>query len=310
MSEQMSGSATISVEIELGWGFHDAADPYSVPELSEDGRAERDALEWFLSVCDEAGVPVSFDVVGHLLLHSCDGAHEGPHPEGWFDRDPGTDPDSDPLFYAPELVERIRDADVDHEICTHTFSHVLLDEVGDDVVDWELNRVEEVHEEAVVSLVPPRHREPSYGVLRDHGIEVVRRAAEGGGPPPGDLRRYLWTLTREHPLDRPREVDGLVETRTSPFMTLTASYLSRGVSRPHPTYRLLPRRVRQRLHEDFLQSGLDAAAREGAHVHYWTHLYNLAHEAQRRPVRKLLESLGRSGNAEVFRMADLGRAHM
>lgn len=305
----MPGSATVSVEIELGWGFHDKADPRDVPELSTDGRAERDALEWFLDACDEADVPVTFNVVGHLLLGSCDGQHDGPHRDGWFDRDPGTDAETDPLFYAPEVVEMIRAADVDHEICTHTFSHVLLDEITDDVVDWELDRVQELHDEAIVSLVPPRHRKPPYDVIREHGIEVVRRAVDET-PPSSTIGWFLWALTRDHPLDRPQEIDDIVETRTSSFMTLTSPYLSSGVSQPHPAYRVIPRPVRERLHENFLRTGLDAAIREDSHVHYWTHLYNIAHDAQREPVRNLLQKMERTDDVDVLRMADLRSTHM
>jgi hypothetical protein len=300
----MTGSATISVEIELGWGFHDYADPYDVPELSDDGEKEREALDWFLSVCDDAGVPVTFDVVGHLLLSSCDGDHDGPHPDGWFDRDPGTDAETDPLFYFPEAVEKIRDAEVDHEVCTHTFSHVMCDEVRDEVLDWEFGRVSQLHDDRIVSLVPPRHRKPSYDVLRRNGIEVVRLATDDE-PPSNQARRYVWNLTRDHPLDSPTETDGVVETRSSPFMTLTASYLSSGVSSPHPAYRVIPRRLRQRTHERFLLSGLDAASRENSHIHYWTHLYNMSNEAQRKPIRRFVETLGSRERIEKKRMAEL-----
>lgn len=306
----MPGSATISVEIELGWGFHDKADPHDVPELSEDGRAERDALAWFLRVCDEAGVLVTFNVVGHLLLDSCDGTHEGPHADGWFARDPGTNAETDPLFYAPEVVEMIRDADIDHEICTHTFSHVLLDEIADEVINWELKRARELHDAELVSLVPPRHRKPPYDVLREHNIEVLRRAVEETPPPPNTARWFLWVLTRDHPLDRPMTVDGIVETRTSSFMTLTATYLSSGVSQPHAAYRVIPRRIRERRHGSFLRSGLKAAIREDSHVHYWTHLYNMAHDAQRKPVQRLFEMMSREDEVAVRRMADLRSTHM
>lgn len=305
----MPGSATISVEIELGWGFHDKADPREVAELSDDGQTEREALEWFLDACDDAGVPVTFNVVGHLLLESCDGRHDGPHGAGWFDRDPGTDAETDPLFYAPEVVELIRDADVDHEICTHTFSHVLLDEVSDAVIDWELTESQELHDENVVSLVPPRHRKPPYDVLREHDIEVIRQPVDET-PPSSTVEWFLWALTRDHPLDRPQTFDGVVETRTSSFMTLTATYLSSGVSQPHPAYRVLPRRFRKRIHENFLLSGLDAAIRGDSHIHYWTHLYNMAHDAQRQPLRNLLETMAQKEDAEILRMADLRSAHM
>lgn len=305
----MVGRATISVEIELGWGFHDRSGPESVPELSENGQKERDALRWFLDLCDETETPVSFDIVGHLLLDSCDGEHPGPHKDGWFDRDPGTDARSDPLFYAPEIAELIESTRTDHEICTHTFSHVLFDEVSREVIDWELDRVSELHECNVTSLVPPRHRKPPYDVLREHGIDVVRRAFDED-PPNGSVSRFYWTLTRSHRLDEPRTVDEVTETRVPPLMTLSATYLSRGTSDPHPAYRIFPRRIRQRQHERFLRSALGEAIREDRGVHYWTHLYNIAHPAQRRPIRGLLEAMNKTDRLKIRRMSDLASGHM
>lgn len=305
----MVGQATISVEIELGWGFHDKTEPKEVLELSENGRKEREALRWFLDLCDETGTSVSFDIVGHLLLDSCNGSHSGPHPNGWFARDPGTDAESDPLFYAPEVEELIKSSRVDHEVCTHTFSHVLFDEVPNPVLDWELNRVNEIHSECVTSLVPPRHRKPSYQALKDHGIDIVRRSIEER-PPHNLFHRFYWTLTREHKLDDPQVVDGITETRVPSLMTLTATYLSRGVTSPHIAYQTIPLRFRQGLQERFLLSALDKAIYQNQGVHYWTHLYNMSHPAQRPPIRTLLEEMNENDRVKVLRMSDLANDHI
>ena len=301
----MSGSTTISVEIELAWGFHDKQPPSEVPELSENGQQERETLQWLLNLCDKHGITITFDIVGHLLLDSCSGRHDGPHADGWFARDPGTSVGEDPLFYAPEVVEWIRAADVDHEICTHTFSHVLCDEVSEEVLDWELTTVADLHDETVASLVPPRHRAPPYGVLRDRDIDTIRLADEAATPPASTIKRYLWTLTRNHPLDEPRTESGVVETRTSPLVTLTAPYLSRGVADPHPAYRIVPRSLRQRTHERFLTSALQRAVSQKRNVHYWTHLYNLAHEAQKPCIERFLDQLGVAEGPQTLTMGQL-----
>jgi len=300
----MTGTATISVEIELGWGFHDRVNPYETPELSNDGRKEREALEWLLQLCDEARVPVSFDIVGHLLLESCDGTHDGPHENGWFERDPGTDEERDPLYYFPGVVDVINDAEVEHEICTHTFSHILCDQVSDEVLAWELQRSRELHDENFISLVPPRHRKPTMAALRENDINVVRIANEEQIPS-NLVTRYVWNYMRDHPLHTPEMVDGVIQTKTSPFMTLTASHLSRGVSEPHPSFQIVPCQLRQKSHKRFLISAMEAAVSKQSHVHYWTHLYNLAHEAQRRPVQSFLKNLGDSSVMNAKRMSDL-----
>lgn len=300
----MTATARISVEIELGWGFHDKKSPSAVAELSDDGSAERAALRWLLDLCDEFEIPITFNVVGHLLLDSCDGDHDGPHHDDWFDRDPGTDVNTDPLFYAPEMAKWIRDAEVDHELCTHTFSHVLCDEVSDAVLDWELDRVAELHTEDVVSLVPPRHRKPPSNLLQQHGIGVLRLPVDER-PPSNPLGRYLWTLTRDNPLDEPTTVDDVVETYISPVMTLSAPHLSRGVSDPHPAYRMLPKGVRQNRHEKFLKSGIETATTKGSDIHYWTHLYNIANPVQRKPLRRFAATLNQNQSITTKRMRDL-----
>lgn len=303
----MTASATISIEIELGWGFHDQRPPSEVPELSGDGEAERAALRRLLNLCDEFDVPITFNVVGHLLLDSCDGSHDGPHPEGWFERDPGTDVATDPLFYAPEVVDWIRDAAVDHEICTHTFSHVLCDEVVPGVVDWELARVDDLHDESIESLVPPRHRDPPRDVLRSHGIEALRLSVDES-PPTGAIGRYRYMLGRSHPVGRLEFVDGVLETRTAPVMTLTSTALSKGVAPPHPAFRVLPQRLRSRRQRSFLLDGLDRAVDRDEHIHYWTHCYNLAHESQWPPIRDLFDALERrvsEGAIDVRTMREL-----
>ena len=123
----MVATAVHSIEIELAWGWHDRERENRYESLSSDRTTETETLVWLLDIGDKYRIPFTFDIVAHLLCPSCDGSHAGPHSPGWFKEDPGTDVGTDPLFYAPDLVRMIQDARVDHEICTHTFSHVSAD---------------------------------------------------------------------------------------------------------------------------------------------------------------------------------------
>jgi len=140
----MTGKITLSIEIELAWGHHDQQTNHSL--LSNRRKIETETLKRLLACCDEYQIPITFDIVGHLLETSCEGTHDGPHETGWFGADPGTDVDSDPLFYAPDLVRMIRTAKVDHEICTHSYSHVLGDTADPAVIEWELRTVDALWE--------------------------------------------------------------------------------------------------------------------------------------------------------------------
>lgn len=325
----MTGTVVLSIEVELGWGL--ARLPGEPTARHSSGRVvETETLRRLLSLCDDLDLPITFDVVGHLLLESCSGTHAGNWPADWFRDDPGTSVDEDPLYYAPDLVDLISDAAVDHEIATHTFSHARCDEVNEDVVDEELRTTRDIHRDAdrplPSSFVPPLHGPPPTSVLRDRGIGGVREPVVLR-PPIADpdrrssflterLRRIrqshpVQVLYRRHPVRDPVFRDELVRHYTTWHASLTAPYLPNGTRRPHSFYRFLPIRVRQRIHERYLLLSLaDAAVEEGC-VHLWTHLFNLSNDAQWPPVESFLHRLAdrrTSDELTVETMASLTEA--
>lgn len=301
----MAGLVTLSIELELGWGKHDLDD---FAHLSPDRTAESQALDRLLDCCEALSLPISFDIVGHLLQERCLGHHDGPYPAGWWDHDPGTDEATDPLFYAPSLVDRIRRADTDHELCTHTYSHILADEVPDTVVAHELAAVRDAHRQHGLpdptSIVMPRHRNAPTRPLRDAGITTIRKPLSGYDRPNlGPLRTLSWILTRDHPVTSLQQTDGLVETFCTPHPSLTTTTLPQGQSPPHGAFRAMPVRLRQRLQTRYLRDSIDRAAATEGHVHLWTHLYNLANDAQWSPLRDGLAYLAEKRNRDQVQVA-------
>lgn len=305
----MTGVVTLSIEVELGWGMHDRG---RYGHLSHRGEEERAFLSRLLDACDAFDVPVSFDVVGHLLLSSCPGTHEGPYPSGWFAADPGTDAERDPLFYAPDAIREIERRRTDHELCTHSFSHVVCDRVDAAVVDRDLELAQACHREHLGApartLVPPRHGPPPRESLDRAGIEVVRLAKSPSSPTP--VHRFKHLLLGPHPDLSPRLVDGVVETYGTDYMSLTASSLPFGQESTHPAFRPLPVSLRQRLHTRYLSRQTERVAETGGYLHLWSHLWDLSNEYQWGAVRPYLRRLGRlrdEGRVEVLPMVDLGR---
>lgn len=308
----MTASVTLSLELELGWGQHDKG---GSDICSPDRSAEEQYLEKLLAACDEHGLPMTFDVVGHLLLDSCDGSHSGPHKDGWFNADPGTDAQTDPLFYWPELPDLITETNFDHELATHTFSHVLCDEVDDQTLSWELERCIEVQEDAGLpkpeTIVTPRHRPVSYDVLADVGIKGIRALKQQ--PRESTFGRYkqrasFWTLDRGHPAYQPAQQDGLVELYTTPYPSLTAVHLPNGQLSPLWAFQRIPLKIRQQIQRAYLEGAIETAIENNSNVHLWTHLYNLSNEAQWKCIEPFLEQLGaaqKNGDLEVLTMADL-----
>jgi peptidoglycan/xylan/chitin deacetylase (PgdA/CDA1 family) len=283
------------VELELGWGLVQYG---GLDALSERRHVETETLDRLLSLCDELELPITFNVVGHLLRDGALAAYDGDHPAGWFDDIPRTDPETDPAFYAPDLLDRIEASAVDHEIATHTFTHVECGTVAHDTLRWELDRVYELHDDqgldGPVSLVPPLHSPPPRDVLADYPIAVVRSprrrapTASEAATRPG---LALDVLTGAQPTDPPRVADGMVETYCTRYPSLTAPYLPMGQHDTHPGFRMLPVALRKRLHLWNTKRALSTVGTAGTSVHLWSHLWEMANDIQWPLVERYLRAV-------------------
>ena len=303
----MCAVVTLSIEVELGWGVHDIGD---FSHLSAAGTAEREYLGRLLRRCDGLDVPISFDVVGHLCQSSCEGDHGGPHEDGWFDADPGSDGSVDPLFYAPDAVDDILSARTDHELCTHTYSHVPCDAVSAVTLDWELERsqsqLRDLTGSETVSIVPPRHRRPPAEALRRADLEILRMSRDTSDRSrPARLKELL---VGPHPTFEPALVDGVVETYCTSYPSLTSSALPAGQRAPLAPFALLPVSVRQSLQRRYLERAIRDAIERDAHCHLWCHLYDLSNRYQWPVIRSFLAELAAMrdrGEVEILTMARL-----
>lgn len=177
------GTVVVSVDAELGWGFHDQEEA-----PTERIEAARPGWRTLLECLDAYDVPATWGVVGHLFLEDCDGAHVG-HPlaPNWFRCERERWVGRPDLRYARDLVDATVAADVDHEIGFQTFSHV---ELGDEAVTPELARAECAaffdavpgDLPAVRSVVFPRNDVGYRDVLAEWGLACYR-----GHPPEAAL---------------------------------------------------------------------------------------------------------------------------
>lgn len=277
------GSVVISVDAELAWGFHDLDDP---PRRRIDGA--RTAWHRLLDLFDRFEIPATWAVVGHLFLEGCDGEHRThPAPPGWFARDPGGDVSSHPNWFGRDLIEAIRDAAVDHEIGSHSFSHVVFDAPG---TDRELAAAEleasvaaaEALDVSLRSFVFPRNRVGHRDVLAEHGFDCYRGAAP---------RRIDHTPLR--PLAKLAGV-------TPPIVT--PSIDEHGLVNVPPSLDLygfegVARSLAERTIGDPVvrraERGADAAAGSDGVFHLWLHPNNLTGEADFERLRRVLSTLDR-----------------
>jgi len=287
----MTGTVVLSMEIELGWGVHDR---HQASHLSPDGRTERAYLQKLLDHCEGLDVPITFDIVGHLLESECDGTHDGPHEDGWFESDPGTDAHRDPLFYAPEIAPDIHVRSTNHEVCTHTYSHLLCGDASPETIAWELEtaqrRLEQLTGRRPLSFVPPRHSRPPTDVLHDSDLEIIRMSVDTSGD--GRLARLRELVIDPHPdFDEPAMTGDIVETYCTSYPSLTAPTLPSGQRRPSWPFSTLPVRVRQRLQSRSLEGTIDRVVETGGQCHLWCHLYDLSNPYQWPVVESFLEDL-------------------
>ncbi|MFC3958313.1 polysaccharide deacetylase family protein [Halovivax cerinus] len=271
------GSIVISIDAELGWGFHDLR---RVPA----GRVENARWGWESTheLLDRYDVPATWAVVGHLLLEECDGRHlDHPTPPGWFERERTVWADRPDLRFAPDLVDRIVDSSVEHELAAHSFSHVLF---GDDETTPAIARAECRRSKAVAaewgldfdSFVFPRNDVGHRDALAETGFSVYR----GRTSLPEGASSVLSTLARDESLLVEPQLDrhGLVDVPASVFLFGFEGAI---------------RRAAQRIWSDpmveLARRGIDQAAASDGLFHLWLHPNNLTTPADVDRLERVLE---------------------
>lgn len=305
----MGGKAIFSVEIELAWGFHDINESNKYNIFSKGRKVETESLERLLEMCEVYNIPLTFDIVGHLLLDDCPGGHDGPYPDKWFSEDPGTDNMRSPLFYSPDLINMIKISSINHEIATHTFSHVLGDVHKNSIIEHDIQKASEIHKnvlgEKPSSIVPPRHQQIEEEILVENGIRVAR---VGVGDPPGSaIDAGKKFLARKLPVCNPTR-GKVAKTYTSIMPSMTAPFIQNGQRRPSPITRTIPLNVRKAIHKRYITDGIQRSIDEQKHAHFWTHLSNLSNPVQLGLVEYLfnhVNSKNENGEMDIMRMEEI-----
>jgi hypothetical protein len=272
----LPGTFILSLDTEIAWGTYGAAD---VAARAASFDVYRDLICRLLDLLDRYQIPATWAVVGHLLLDACDGHPDLPQPHYvWADapdadRDPCTDAMRDPWYYGPDVIAAIRAAQVEHEIGTHTFTHVLAGDAAVTPAIWEaqLAACAALHREhglPMHALVYPQNRVAYVDRLAAHGITVYRgqeaRPYRRSTHPAARLLSLLdYALSRTPPTYAPSTLAASGPPLNLPASQFLLSY--DGVRRFIPT----GARIRQ------ARRGLDQAIRRGEIYHLWFHPFNL-----------------------------------
>lgn len=276
------GSVVLSVDAELGWGFHDLPDPPN-HRLT----AGREGWTRLASLLEDFDVPATWAVVGHLLLESCDGRHDD-HPLGpvWFERE-RTDWAGRPEFrFGVDLVRELLASPVDHDIGCHTYSHVLADDpaVTPMVFQAELEACAAVFDRFgldPVSFVYPRNRIAHRSLLAEFGYTTYRGSGGDLSPTRRRLSKWRHLVGGGAPLVQPViDQHGLVEIPPSLFL-FGFNGLAETLTRPLVGDPVVTHSIR----------GIDRAVDSDGVLHLWLHPNNLADERAVDRVRDILAHL-------------------
>lgn len=283
----MPGTVVISVDAELGWGFHDLDDPPT-------GRLESGRRGWkkLIELFDFFEIPATWGVVGHLFLDSCDGVHMG-HPLSpeWFSHERTGWHHRPDLRFGGDLILDLIASPIDHEIACHTFSHVVFD---DDVISEEVARTElATAAEAAKgygvtfdSIIFPRNVPGFRNQLAEAGYLAYRGGLlDPSLGPRAFIRKLRGALdpNRTNPVIPTIDEHGLVNVPPSQYL-----FGVQGV----------PRRTIETVWNDPVveraKNGIDKAGAESLTYHLWLHPNNLMSQRDDERLRAILDYVDKS----------------
>jgi peptidoglycan/xylan/chitin deacetylase (PgdA/CDA1 family) len=253
----MAGKLTISIDLELAWGFWDILTP-DILRLSE--TMERPICDKLVELFDRYHIPVTWALVAAMLDRASVQGRPG----------------NEASWYAPEIVDRIRAAKTSHEIGSHGGRHVYYDRMSEVEAAEDLDFVKQVHRDhdlTLDSFVFPRNAVGHLGLLARAGLRTFRgpdtgwvRLAPRLGPRAGKIVTFADKILPLPPTPaRAQSCGGLVD--------IPGSMLLPG--RDGVRRFILPAVSRAKL-----AMGLDWARRRGATFHFWFHPCNFYYRAE------------------------------
>lgn len=289
------GSVVISLDAELGWGLHHH-DEMPVSRV----QSARDAWRRLCETFDEFEIPATWAVVGHLFLDDCDESHAD-HPAG--PRVCASPPDvADDAWFGGDLIDRVTDADVDHDVGLHGFTHVHYrhDCMSRSFAARELRRGREAAEARGISptsFVYPVNLIEDLDLLAEHGFDSYR-----GRQPTrrGSTQKFADALLdRGAPPIVSPEIDqhGLVNVPASLYLF---GFEGHG--------RTLVEGVRGDPVVGWAERGMERLGDEEGVLHLWLHPNNLTRERDFERMRAVLAHVARlrdRGTIDVETMDDV-----
>ncbi|UCE29583.1 MAG: polysaccharide deacetylase family protein [Candidatus Bathyarchaeota archaeon] len=142
----MPGIFSLSIDVELAWAFVHRG-RIDLAKMTQVSMNVRKIMNKLFGLFEAYQIPVTWNILGHLILDHCSKKDESalPHPDmprpsyswlndDWYRYDPCTQVTSDPAWYGKDIVDRIahyvETSKLSHEIGCHSFSHQLFGDSG------------------------------------------------------------------------------------------------------------------------------------------------------------------------------------
>lgn len=252
-----TAAVTISIDLELAWGNWDNLQQRHVDHIEQ---LDRQIVGRLVQLLDRYEIPVTWAFVA-ALLDPCSAKGQ---------------PGGEHLWYAPDVIERINNAAVKHDLGSHGGRHRYFDVLDVRGADEELAFARAIHEEhglPFISFVFPRNKVAKTALLEKHGIRVYRgedvawhQHIRSRFEPAGRLANFVDKAlpTAPHTV-LPERSDGLTNVPGSLLF-----FGREGLRRFVPTGSMRRK----------LAKGMAAAVSSGRVFHLWFHPSNFWHDAE------------------------------
>lgn len=183
----------MDIEVELAWGVIDQK--MDKGGLRNAALKVREHLDGILHLLEQYSIPVTWGIVGHLVLDKCESVGGVPHPEmphpsykrmmnDRYKNDPCETLAEEPAFYGKDIVDKIVEyclkTQGSHDIACHSFSHQLFgvpgcsEMVAEAEVRCCLNLLKKNYGVQPRVFIFPRDSVGHLNVLRKQGFVAFR----------------------------------------------------------------------------------------------------------------------------------------
>lgn len=314
------GIFIISIDYEFGWGKTET--PFSFKD-KENIKKEVQITRKLLELFEEFDIPATWAIVGHLLEKNCLFKESLPHPEfprpiltgeknDWFFQHPAKEDIKDSVWFdSDNLIRKIVNSTVKHEIGSHSYSHIDYGDpnINPEAVKVDIEKAKSMHTIFGLSFntfIFPRNDEGFYESLKEKGVKYYRGTTNRWYEIfPGILKRAARLLNYFLPF--------------APPVVLPSLHSSGLINIPDSMLLLGREGIRKSLSTNTLthkaKRGLDRAVRERKIFHLWFHPSNLSFETEKqlnvlREILKEAKQLREQGKLDILTMQQVGESWM